>query len=730
MRLILVSNRLPVQWDGTPNVGGLATGLSSFLSHWKSLGNEVVWVGWPGKSIPEKEQRNYSKKMLEEHGTIPVFLKQKLADSFYNGFCNKTIWPLFHYFTANCEFSDLTFASYEEANQEFAKAIKEIYQPGDWVWVHDYHLFLLPGILRSEFPNILLSFFLHIPFPTFEVFRLLPERIRSKILEGVLGADLIGFHTQSYTQYFLRSLLRCLGIENERGIIYFQNHLTKAAAFPMGINVEQFSKYANSDECETIANQINVNHKNLKQILSVDRLDYTKGVLQRLNAFELFLKNNPQWIKKCKLVLVLVPSRTDVSSYQSMKRAIDEKIGAINGSFGTLDWTPILYQYKGFPFEELVPLYKNTHVMLVTPFRDGMNLVAKEFLVSQKNGMLVLSEMAGASAELPEAILVNPNDLSGMADAIKEAIEMEESEINIRNQVMVSRLKENSVMEWAKKIFNETEETANQNLNFQTKSIPPHSDSLLPKSNSPIFILFDYDGTLVPFQSFPHLAVPSKELVNSLTQLSKFSNVSVAIISGRDRKFLESIFFDMPFHLVAEHGAWHRAPNQTEWQALFFSNAEWKKEIKSHLEEFSKRVPGSFTEEKEFSLVWHFRNADPDIGLNAAREMLDELSQISSNSGFFVQRGNKIIEVREYGTGKGKAALKILPNTSIQTFVFGDDTTDEDMFRELPDHAISVKIGKSETIAKFRFQSTDDVHLWIQNLIKHLTKVHNDVTQI
>lgn len=726
MRLILVSNRLPVQWDGTPNVGGLATGLSSFLSHWKSLGNEVVWVGWPGKSIPEKEQKSYAKKMREEHGTIPVFLKQKLADSFYNGFCNKTLWPLFHYFTAHSEYSDTTFDSYEEANYEFAKTVETIYEPGDWVWVHDYHLFLLPGILRNLFPNITLSFFLHIPFPTFEIFRLLPERFRTKILTGVLGADLIGFHTQSYTQYFLRSLLRCLGIENERGIIYYKNHLTKTGAYPMGINVENFIQYSNSKECDTIANEINKNHKNLKQILSVDRLDYTKGVLQRLNAFELFLKQNPNWLKKCKFVLVLVPSRTDVSSYQSMKKAIDEKVGAINGSFGTLDWTPILYQYKGFPFEELVPLYKNTHVMLVTPFRDGMNLVAKEFLVSQNCGMLVLSEMAGASAELPEAILVNPNDLNGMAIAIREAIEMEEKEIHFRNQIMINRLSENSVMEWAKKIFTDTEEHAKKNLTFQTKSIPPSSQLLLPNNNHPIFIIFDYDGTLVPFESLPHLAVPKKELLESLETLLKIPTISLAIISGRDRKFLETHFQTLPIHLVAEHGAWHKAPYGEKWNSLFTSNLDWKEQIKSHLDEFTKRVPGSFTEEKEFSLVWHFRNADPDIGLNAAREMLDELSQISSNTGFFVQRGNKIIEVREYGTGKGKAAKQILPNAELNVYVFGDDTTDEDMFRELPDSAISVKIGKSETIAKYRFNQPAEVQIWIHNLISHLTRNTNE----
>lgn len=728
MRLILVSNRLPVQWDGTPSVGGLATGLSSFLTHWKSLGNEVLWVGWPGKAIADKEQSSYSKRMENEHGTIPVFLKQKLADSFYNGFCNKTIWPLFHYFTAHCEYSDTTFDSYAEANEEFAKVISKIYKPGDWVWVHDYHLFLLPGILRNLFPNILLSFFLHIPFPTFEIFRLLPERFRTKILHGLLGADLIGFHTQSYTQYFLRALLRCLGIENERGIVFFQNHLIKTGAFPMGINVEQFQNYSQSEECKKIASSLNTNHRDLKQMLSVDRLDYTKGVLQRLNAFELFLKQNPYWIRKCKLVLVLVPSRTDVSSYQTMKRAIDEKIGAINGSYGTLDWTPILYQYKGFPFEELVPLYKNTHVMLVTPFRDGMNLVAKEFLVSQDCGMLVLSEMAGASAELPEAILVNPSDLKSMAEAILEAIEMLPEEIRTRNHIMTKRLSENSVKNWAEKIFLETEDAAKKNLSFQTKSIPPTSDLLLPKTNKPIFIIFDYDGTLTHFESLPHLATPKPELIENLKELSDFENVSIAIISGRDRLFLETNFGKLPIQLIAEHGAWHKLPKSNTWNSLFTSSGEWKSQIKNHLDEFTKRVPGSFTEEKDFSLVWHFRNADPDIGLNAAREMLDELSQVSANTGFFVQRGNKIIEVREYGTGKGKAALKILPSEDLNIFIFGDDTTDEDMFREMNESVITVKIGKSETIAKYRFRSPDDVSLWIKNLIFFLRGKKNGTT--
>jgi trehalose 6-phosphate synthase/phosphatase len=726
MRLILVSNRLPIQEDGSLNVGGLATGLSSFLTHWKALQNDIIWLGWPGKNIPEKEQKSFSERMMHDHNTVPVYLKQKLADSFYNGFCNKTIWPLFHYFTANCEYSYSTFESYSEANMKFYEAVSSIYKDGDWVWIHDYHLFLLPGMLRNQFPNMLISFFLHIPFPTFEVFRQLPETFYTKILQGMLGADLIGFHTQSYSQYFSRSLLRCLGIENERGTVYFQNHLTKIGYFPMGINVEKFFSYANSVECKQIALEINRNHRDLKQILSVDRLDYTKGVLQRLNAFELFLNKNPQWIKKCKLVLILVPSRTDVSSYQSMKKAIDEKIGAINGSYGTLDWTPILYQYKGFPFEELVPLYRNTHVMLVTPFRDGMNLVAKEFLVSQECGMLILSEMAGAAAELPEAILVNPNDLNGMSLAIQEAIEMEPEEIHARNKIMIERLIENSVNSWAEKILLETQEASIKNSTFKTKVISPTSTDLLPSNDNPIFIIFDYDGTLVNFKSLPHLAILTPDQINLIKELCSFNDVSLSIISGRDKSFLEKTFEDIPVNLVAEHGAWYFPPDKSGWQSMFSSSGEWKSQIKNHLDEFSKRVPGSFTEEKEFSLVWHFRNADPAIGLNAAKEMLDELTQISANRGFYVQRGNKIIEIREYGIGKGKAALKLLPPFPQYVYVFGDDTTDEDMFRELDQSVTSIKIGKSETIAKYRLKHPDEVKIWMQSLINYLKGKSNE----
>lgn len=720
MRLLLVSNRLPVSLDGKPNVGGLATGLSSFLQSWEENQNTYLWIGWPGRSIPEKDQVDLKDRMFHESGTVPVFIKQKLADLFYNGFCNKTIWPLFHYFPSLCEYSDSQFEAYKEVNELFAFKILESYQPGDWIWIHDYHLFLVPALLREKLPEAAISFFLHIPFPTFEVFRLMPERYRTPILHGLLGADVVGFHTQSYTQYFLRSLLRCGGFENERGQIYHKNHLTKAMSFPMGIDVNKFESYQKTDEFKLKVKILKEQKSGKKNILSVDRLDYSKGILQRLNSFELFLKTYPQWIGKCQLTLVLVPSRTEVSSYQSMKRAIDEKIGLINGNFGSLDWTPILYLYKGFPFEDLVPLYSNSDVLLVTPYRDGMNLVAKEFLISENNGVLVLSEMAGAAEELPESILVNPNDIVSVSDAILQALEMDEEEIFKRNKVMKERLSKNSVAHWANRIYEETFSALAENLSFHTKSISPESEVLMPKENQSYFLIFDYDGTLVDFQSLPHLAILENHTKLLMEKLVKTNRVEIAIISGRDKTFLKNQFQNLPIHLVGEHGAWHLAPNAKEWNALFTSAMVWKEEIKKRMDHFSLRVPGSFTEEKQYSLVWHFRNADPDIGLNAAREMLDELSQVSANQGFYVQRGNKIVEVREFGTGKGKAALKIMPQNKPFVYVFGDDTTDEDMFREFNEFGTTVKIGTSETIANYRFKHPTDVKTWMEIFYKKM----------
>jgi len=720
MRLILVSNRLPISPQGKPTIGGLATGLSSFLDHWKTSGNESLWVGWPGPVDSEEERTELSRKFRKEHNAIPVFIKQKLFDSFYLSFCNNTLWPLFHYFTSLTKITEDSFESYKEVNEIYANKISEIYKDEDWIWIHDYHLMLVPAILRKKFPKAKISFFLHIPFPTFEIFRFLPSTIRSSILQGLLGSDLIGFHTQLYTQYFLRSVLRILGIDNNFGTIPFEGRSVTTGSYPMGIDYRKFSDFANSTVCKKKI--LKIKKDNLKIILSVDRLDYSKGVLQRLVAFDLFLKQNPEWREKCKFILIIVPSRTQIQSYSEMKSAIDEKVGLINGNYGNLNWSPIIYQYKGFSFEDLVAYYNVSDAILVTPFRDGMNLIAKEFIASQTetNGILILSETAGASAELGEAIIVNPNDVQEIADGIQLALTMPEKEKEKRNRFLKKRISKYDINYWANEILKDTNknnasETYSKTIHFK-KEDWKQVISDLDSRDKTIFFL-DYDGTLRELEKKPEDAFPTEEISDLLRALSKNNSFEIVLISGRTRSFLETYFSDLPVHLIAEHGFWWKKPNEA-WASQFQSQSLWKEEIKHLLDEYEARVPGSFVEEKDFSLVWHYRNADPEAGLKYSKELMDELFQISANSGFIVLPGNKIIEVREFGTGKGRAINVFLESKeNVSVIAIGDDATDEEMFSAVPEFAISIKVGLGDSIAKYRLNHPTEVREFLKMFV-------------
>ena len=443
----------------------------------------------------------------------PVFLSDRSMDKFYHGFCNKTIWPLFHYFPSYAVCEESLYAHYRCVNRIFCEAVARLVQPEDVVWIHDYHLMLLPQLLRQQKPAATIGFFLHIPFPSFEIFRLLPQTWRAEILEGLLGADLIGFHTYDYTQHFLRSVLRVLGHEHTMGKILLPNHLAKVDTFPMGVDFQKFQAAARrqvhgTDDIsgETL--------KDLKVVLSVDRLDYTKGILKRLQGYELFLERNPQWQKKVVLVLVVVPSRIGVDQYQEIKRQIDELVGQINGKFGSVGWTPVLYQYRYLPFEPLVSLYASSHVALVTPLRDGMNLVAKEYLASRtdKTGVLIVSEMTGASKELAEAISINPNNVGEIAAALGTALAMPEPEQIRRNEIMQDRLRRYNVIRWAEDFLGRLQEVKAEQKRLRAKLLRRDArqrllERLRRAPHSTIFL--DYDGTLVSFADDPKDARPT-----------------------------------------------------------------------------------------------------------------------------------------------------------------------------------------------------------------------------
>jgi trehalose 6-phosphate synthase/phosphatase len=716
MRLIIVSNRLPVTLSrkGGKHVisessGGLVTGLSSYLDSMKGSGFEsnvdYVWVGWPGSDVPDAEKPAIEAELLEKYRAVPVFLSPDLMENFYQGFCNSTIWPLFHYFPSFAVYQNEYWEYYNNVNRKFLDVLLPLTGPDDLVWIHDYHLMLLPGMLREKLPGIKMGFFLHIPFPTYEIFSMLPSSWRAGILEGLLGSDLIGFHTYNDTQYFIRCVLRILGRESDMANIPVDTRYVKVDTFPMGIDFNKFMKVSISPEAEKEREELKKIFYSGKVILSIDRLDYTKGILNRLQAYEIFLDKYSGWREKVILVLMVIPSRIGVKSYRKLKKQIDEEVGRINGKFGTLKWTPISYQYDHIPFQPLVALYSIADVMLVTPLRDGMNLIAKEYIASRndKSGVLILSEMAGASKEMGEALIVNPNDRDDIAEMIRYAIEMPAEEQEKRIDALQTRLRRYDVVKWADDFINKILSVIVKRQSLSIKLLSGSLEEQLlndfRKSERGI-IFMDYDGTLVPYKGTPGEAEPGSELSGVLKKLGDIEKCEVVLMSGRDKDTLERWFGGMNLSLVAEHGSWMKEKGN-EWQLVKTIHQGWKPKIKLILETYVDRLPGSFVEDKDSSLVWHYRRADPELAIIRKRELMDHLYSFTANIDVTVIKGNKVIEIRNSGIDKGSTALNwILKNRYDFLMAAGDDATDEDMFRVLPEWAYTIKIGTTAATSR------------------------------
>lgn len=731
MRLLIVSNRLPItvseesELKFKESVGGLVSGLKAYLDFKSSPShnpiNDHTWIGWPGITIKEHMKKTVKAKIYSDFHGLPVFLSESAMEKFYLGFCNRTVWPLFHYFTSNVSYDIDNWSYYKKVNETFCDAIVQILRPDDIVWVHDYHLMLLPRLIREKVPGVPIGFFLHIPFPTFEVFRLLPSKWRIDLLEGLLGADLIGFHSHDYTQYFLRCVLRLLGYEHNMGQIQLDDHLVRADTFPMGIDVQKFYDSVVSPDVQREKTELGNVFTDCKVILSLDRLDYTKGIVNRLQGYELFLERNSEWHEKVVMVLIVVPSRIRVEHYQQMKRQIDEVVGRINGKFGSISWTPILYHYKFLPFNKLIALYNSSDVALVTPIRDGMNLIAKEYLATKTEGggVLILSEMAGASKELREAIIINPNDLDEIATALKDALEMPEEEQRRRNRIMQSRLKRHDVARWADSFVQALLAIKDEERILDYKLLGPSAKARLTEDFRRAkrrLLLLDYDGTLVQFAGYPQLARPKEETRNILRQIAENPKNEVVLISGRDKMTLQSWFGSLNISLVAEHGAWIRKRDE-DWRMLKSLTNDWKPKILPILEMYSDRLPGSFVEDKEFSLAWHYRMAEHEMASIVAKELMDDLVNFTANIAVQVLQGNKVIEVRNPGMSKGDAgSYWISENRFDFILAIGDDWTDEDLFKILPEAAYSIKVGTTQSQAKFNLPEPQDVIRLLQEL--------------
>ncbi|MDP5170736.1 MAG: bifunctional alpha,alpha-trehalose-phosphate synthase (UDP-forming)/trehalose-phosphatase [Bacteroidia bacterium] len=720
-RIIIVSNRLPItigRKEGEliyhPSAGGLATGLNSLESD-----KERIWIGWPGRAVDDEGERKLITQQFKKDGMVPVFLSLQELEDYYEGFSNKTIWPHFHYFTQYTRYNEQYWDSYVSVNEKFAAIIAEVVEEDDLVWVHDYQLMLVPGLLRKRFPGLSIGFFLHIPFPSYELFRTLPWR--RQLLEGVLGADQIGFHTFGYMRHFLSASYRILGYEHDFGKINIAGRAVSVDAFPMGIDYDKYAHPIHPENENEEVQFIKDYSQRRRIIISIDRLDYSKGIPERIRAYESFLKKYPDYARDVSLVLVVVPSRAGVDQYQTLKEEIDTLVGRINGEYGTFDWVPIRYYYRSFSFDSLCTLYRCAAIALITPLRDGMNLVAKEFVASKEDnpiGVLILSEMAGAASELQEALIINPNDNAEIVAALVQALDMPVEEQTTRLREMQRKLKRYNVKHWANNFIHQQMETKRIQEDRQTKVLSDSTRKQLlldyQQAKSRLLLL-DYDGTLVGFHPVPEQASPDPGLIASIQKLNAHKNTSVVIISGRDRYTLGSWFGDVGIEMVSEHGAW--IWKKGEWQLNSNVVANWKSTVKPILENLVERTPGSFIEEKDYTLAWHYRRIDNELGANRVREIRDELIYLTANHNLQVLEGNKVVEVRNAGVDKGKAAGLWL-NRQEWDFIMaiGDDHTDEDTFNAMPEHAYTIKVGLNKTAAKYKVRSVEEARELIDQI--------------
>jgi trehalose 6-phosphate synthase/phosphatase len=732
-RLVIVSNRLPFNAaiaNGSflfeASAGGLATGMASYLDCRRRAATpaeDFLWVGWPGTSVEASLRKELTREALASFHSHPVFLSAAQMEQFYLGFCNAIIWPLFHYFPSFAVYQPSFWEQYKRVNQVFCDAVEEVVRPDDLVWVHDYHLMLLPRLLKERRPELSVGFFLHIPFPSFEVFRLLPGDWRREILEGLLGADLLGFHTYEYAHHFLRCVLRILGYEHHMAQLLTADHVVKVDTFPMGIDFEKFFAAPADPGISREVREIKNTFSELKIILSVDRLDYSKGILKRLEGYEVFLETSPEYHGKVVLLMVVVPSRIGVRQYNLMKRQLEERVGKINGRFGRVGWSPVVYQYRHVPFPSLVAFYAISDVCIVTPLRDGMNLIAKEYVASRRDGsgVLILSEMAGAAKELPEAIIINPNNRVEIAAALKEALETPLDRQKTCNQIMQRRLRRYDVTRWANDFLNALIEVREIQTRIEATLLSPNArrDVLTRYGESRRRALFlDYDGTLTPLARYPTLARPDDKVLGLLRSLAADPKNTVVIISGRDRDTLENWFGAVPVGLVAEHGVWAKQSGQS-WHFVKPLVTKWKRQLLPILDTYADRLPGAFVEEKENSAAWHYRVADPEQAGFLAAELTDHLNHLIAKTDLQVVQGHKVVELRHASVNKGSAALQWMTQPGYDfVLAIGDDTTDEDLFAAMPDWAVTIRVGLAATQARHNLRNSAEVAELLESLAR------------
>ena len=720
-RILVVANRLPVAIQVTersfhfqPSPGGLASALSALNDSY-----ELMWIGWPGEvDLSMIQPENISAELKKEYNASAIFLTRRQLNRFYFGFSNRVLWPVLHYLPTHIDYDEKDFRVYREVNRVFADRIIEELQQGnteDIVWVHDYQLMLVPSMVREKIPEARIGFFLHTPFPSSEMFRALPYR--EELLKGLLGANLIGFQTHSGLRHFRSSLLHILGIDSEINRIDMEDHSVMIGAYPISVDPQKIESTMEDPDFEEDLKIVRQIKKGRKMILSVDRLDYTKGIPERLSAYKKFLERNPEKAAEVVLVQVAVPSRTKIPDYRHLKDQVEVIVMDIIEAHETLPDSPIQFMYRSLPFRRLAAFYREADVALVTPYFDGMNLVAKEYVAVKKDhGALILSELAGAASELGEAIIINPWNRDQISDALESALELSQDECTRRMTAMYERVKRNNVHYWSNSFLEDmirsTQEYADRHgpvmpLNVQKRNELKEQF----QESSKRLLLLDYDGTLAEIQNLPLAAAPDQELREIMERITKLPDTDIAIVTGRKRQEIEDWMGKYPVIISAEHGLWVRMVGE-DWQKQLSEShdLDWLGTVEDIFEQFNLKTPGSFTEKKEAALAWHYRLSDPTFGKWQARELVMHLKNMLSGAPLDVLDGKSVIEVRVQGIHKGN----IIPflETQNRSYDFhlaaGDDATDEHLFQAIPGDGWSIKIGAGYTHAHYRLNGVRD----------------------
>lgn len=726
-RWITVANRLPFSLSADGNqIRQSSGGLVSALSGVKGSG-ERIWIGCAPDGLSRDDWPRVQKILSTAEQAWryhPVFIEDALYDSYYNGFCNDVLWPLLHYHSELAAFDTAHWSSYQQVNERIAQEIHALVEDDDLIWIHDFHLFSLPKLLKQLNPCLRIGFFLHIPFPSSELFRQLP--VREELLRSILASDLVGFHDYSYLQHFCASVLRLLGLESEFLAIRHKEHVTRLGVFPVSIDTDRFLRNARDPKVRSLSQQMSRSHF---VFLGVDRLDYMKGLDLKLKAFRTLLRKFPQYREKVSLVQVAVPTRQGVPVYMKLASDTARLVGEINGEFSTPTWSPVHYIHSSVTGDQLAALYRSADALLVSSKRDGMNLVALEYVASQdeeRPGVVLLSEFTGASSTMSHALPINPWDLEATARQMRIAMEMPRQEKIFRQKAMQDYLRRYTATDWAESFIGELEkQTSTPRVGPEPISLEaPFIDRLahrLTESKPVRVVLFlDYDGTVVPIEASPELAVLPPATKRELRRLTRYPWLDLVVISGRDSRFLERELSGVPVGIAAEHGAKFMDRDTGKWRRrILCSRTSWYPSALKIMSDYSARVPGSQIEKKHFSIAWHYRQSPQDYAEVQARKLAQELELGLANLPVGILRGKKVIEVRAIEADKGvfaRAYLETLGENVI-SLAIGDDRTDEDLFTALKGRGTSIFVGHGASQADYALTGQARVLPFLQLLL-------------